>query len=347
MRNKLRVLSIDGGGLRGVIPLKVIEYIEQITEKEIHQTFDVIAGTSTGALLASTLLCPDVESEVGDKRRFDLSTIEKLYISHGKDIFPRSSYLSLRKAKFRKYLKYKYSPDPLDAVLNNYLGESRIADCLRPVFITSFDLRTNSPLYFTTREANLEIDKNILLKKACRATSAAPSYFPSYELSYAGKNCSCIDGGIFMNNPALGVLLEVVLNRDSKYYKLSQPSKSIENIHILSLGTGSSDKIINVDGAKSWGEVKWAKPAIDLAMNVPANVVDQQLQLMYELFGCGSNYLRLNVDIESEYSEMSNSSGQAMDHWIREVKSQIVNNSTAGIKIRSFLDESGVPNMLM
>lgn len=334
---KLRILSIDGGGLRGVIPLQVIEYIEEITGRQIHELFDVIAGTSTGGLLACALLVEDRESIVAGSRKYSIQQIRDIYQKHGKDIFPAPSFLD----NFRSYYRPKFDPTPLERTLATYFGELRIMDCLRPLFITSFDLKRNNPVYFTTREANLEPTSNTLLKEVCRATSAAPTYFPPHQLNYDRERLHCIDGGIFMNNPSLGVLSEVLANADSKYYQV-EFIRGLHQIHLLSISTGTSTETLDLSKIYRWGKAQWARPVIDLAMSGPVGTVHDHLNVLFQLYNRKSNYHRVIINLDDDRTEMTDSSEKSLTYWMEAADSQVRLNRSAALKLRVFLEEAGV-----
>jgi patatin-like phospholipase/acyl hydrolase len=338
---KFRILSIDGGGLRGVIPLQIIRYIEEITGEEIHNSFDLIAGTSTGGLLTCALTFQDADDIEGGQRKYSLDEIEKIYVERGNQIFPSESYFSFKKNPLKKWLYPKYNPTSLDNILGEYFGDARVTNCMKPIFITSYDIHRNKPVFFTTREATLIPERNPKLKDICRATSAAPTYFPSYRFSYDKENIVCVDGGVFMNNPSLGALIEILGNLNYKYYKVKE-RMDLSDIFILSLGTGTSNKVLNSLNSESWGRINWIKPIIDLTTNGPVKVINDQLKTIYEMFGHEDNYLRINIDIEEKYSEMSDARKEVSDYLIRETKSQILMNETLRLKLELLLEGCGI-----
>lgn len=342
-RRKFRILSIDGGGLRGVIPLQIIRHIEKITGEEIHNSFDLIAGTSTGGLLTCALTFQDFENIEGGQRKYSLDKIEEIYVKRGSDIFPREKYFSFKKNPFKKWFYPKYNPSSLNEILNEYFRDARITNCMKPIFITSYDIHRNKPIFFNTREATLIHERNPKLKDICRATSAAPTYFPSYRFSYDKENIVCVDGGVFMNNPSLGALIEVLGNLKYKYYKVNE-NMDLSDIFILSLGTGTSNKLINSSKSEKWGRLNWIKPIIDLTTNGPVKVIHDQLKTIYEMFGQRDNYLRINIDIEEQYSEMSDSRKNVSDYLINETNSQILTNETLRLKLELLLEDSGIIN---
>ncbi|GGE49249.1 patatin-like phospholipase/acyl hydrolase [Pedobacter psychrotolerans] len=339
---KFRILSIDGGGLRGLIPLQVIREIEDITKRPIHKTFDLIAGTSTGGLLTCALSFGDVQSTIGNTRKYSLDQIEDIYLSRGKEIFAKSNHLMNTYNSLRKWVRPEFNPKNLSKILDEYFGDNRITSCLKPIFITSFNIHRNIPIYFTTREATLQEEKNATLHEICRATSAAPTYFPSYSFNYDSENVVCIDGGIVMNNPAIGALIEVLGNSDYKHYKVDDKRIDLKDISILSLGTGRTKKNINSSFSHKWGRKNWIKPIIDISTGGPVKIVHNQINTLFKASNLEKNYFRIDIDIDEKYSEMSDSNPDTLNYLLNQAKSQITNNHTLKTKLEIFLKENGI-----
>lgn len=342
-KRNFRILSIDGGGIRGVVPLQVIRYIESVTNQEIHKSFDLIAGTSTGGILSSALALQDTQNIEANKRKYSIDELERIYRERGKEIFPIPSNL-LKKGyiHLRKWLKPQFDPSNLNRVLSDYFGNHRITSCLKPIFIASYDIHRNRPMIFTFREASMMPDRNATLIEISRATSAAPTYFPTYSLNFASERITCIDGGIYMNNPSLGALVEVLGNPDYKHYRLDDKPVKLENISILSIGTGYSNSLIDSNRAKNWGRLKWIKPVIELSTNGPVKVTHIQLETIFKSFNLDNNYMRIDIHIEKEYSEMSDSKDTTINYLIDETNSQVLNNATLKLKLNTFLKNAGI-----
>ncbi len=146
-----------------------------------------------------------------------------------------------------------------------------------------------------------------------------------------------------MNNPSIGALIEVLGNSDYKHYKLkNERTPQLKDISILSLGTGRANKRLNSTDSKKWGRLNWIKPLIDISTGGPVKIAHQQIQTIFNSSGLDNNYLRIDIDIEEEYSEMSDSRETTIKYLLDETKSQIINNHTLLYKLKLFLDESGI-----
>ena len=167
----MRVLSIDGGGIRGIIPALVLAEIERRSQKRVFELFDLIAGTSTGGILACALCAPDplpAEQLVG------------LYEEEGPHIFDRSVWQRIRSAE--GLLDEKYSADALDRALERFLSDKRLADTKPDLLVPAYNMGEPGPYFFKSRKAREE-GEDFPLSVVARATSAAPTYFEPSQLN--------------------------------------------------------------------------------------------------------------------------------------------------------------------
>ena len=322
---KFRILAIDGGGLRGIVPVNILKKFLEITGKPIWQCFDLIAGTSTGGLIACALTIPKAGAR---EAKYDLDYIMNIYMQRGKEIFPPRNWLSQKLGVINDASNPKYGTKGVEKVFSDVLGQSRMNDCLTNIMLTCYDLNNNGPLFFKSRASRKNTAQNALLYDICRATSAAPTYLPAYEFDYPKdqeiSHRICIDGGVYINNPSMGALSEF-----SKYYKDYIPEMSNESdisyddVHVLSVGTGTHSGSLTSNKAKSGGLLFWAQKISDLMMRGVNRTTDYEMVEMMMT----KNYLRLSIDIPDEkYSEMDNASSDTLNYILNQTKSQISEN---------------------
>lgn len=323
---KFRILSIDGGGLRGVVPLTILKQVEVITGKPISESFDLIAGTSTGGLITCALTIKDPLNPT--KPLYTLDDIMNVYIHRGHEIFPERSALGASIDKVKDILEPKYGTDGIAKVFSDVVKNNRLTDVLTNILVSSYDLTNNAPLFFKSRIGRMYPAQNALLYDIARATSAGPTYLPSYEFNYPGDgenpNRNCIDGGVFVNNPSMAALSE--FSRFFKYYLPDTAEDDIDynNVFVLSVGTGSyTDKISEAD-SKHKGELFWASHISDIMMRGVNMSTDYS---MNEMMVTG-NYLHISIKIDTEkHSEMDNSSAETTSYLIQATNDQVVNNA--------------------
>jgi patatin-like phospholipase/acyl hydrolase len=285
-----RVLCIDGGGIRGIIPALILAEIEERTQKPISQLFDYIAGTSTGGILSLGLVMPNAEG----RPRYSAKDLVGLYQEKGANIFSVDAWKSISSGG--GILDEKYSQVGIENTLQQYFGKTTLKDALTEVMVTSYDLETRRPYFFKSNKAKQDPRRNHLFWQAARATSAAPTYFEPFKLETDDELMyfSLVDGGVFANNPAMCAYAEVM--RMAKNNKL----------FVVSLGTGEmSAQSISHDKAKDWGVAQWIKPLIDIMMDGNSDTVDYQLQQIIAADD-DSEYYRLQAKLTKESSEMDN-----------------------------------------
>lgn len=287
-----RVLSIDGGGIRGVIPAVLLQHLEQATGKAISELFDLIIGTSTGGILAAGLTVP----RANGSPKLAAEDMLDLYVERGAEIFRRSFWDGVTSAG--GMLDEQYSEKPLERLLKQYLGDATLTDCIKPVVITSYDIERREPYFFKSRRAEESVDRNHFLRDAARATSAAPTYFePAVIKSMATRPTRrvLVDGGVFVNNPALAGFSEAV-----------SIGQRPEEIIVVSLGTGVATRAIPYEKAKDWGALGWIRPLISVMMDGQADAADFHLrQLMPdEEMGAAQRYFRFDTELELALDDM-------------------------------------------
>lgn len=308
-KKKIRILSLDGGGIRGIIPGIVLSYLEDELKKRtrnprasIGQYFDFVAGTSTGGILSLLYLCPDKNENF----RYGAREALGLYVSLAENIFE----LSLQKQiqSLAGIIDEKYSEVELENALDRYLNTIKLSQALKPCLITSYDIQNRKSFFFTSADAESHVH-DFLMKDVARATSAAPTYFEAARIkSVFGSPYSLVDGGVFANNPALCAYAEVrgidfskVLNNKKK------PDKpSAKDMLIVSIGTGTVKRPYTYKEFKDAGVIKWIKPLIDIMMSGNAETVDFQLKKIFETLSqedC-KDYYRIQPKLINSNPEM-------------------------------------------
>ncbi|XP_034569380.1 patatin-like protein 1 [Setaria viridis] len=213
----LTVLSIDGGGIRGLIPATILARLEaQLQENDgpdarIADYFDVIAGTSTGGLIASMLAAPGKDN----RPLFAAKDISKFYRENGPKIFPQKGgwVPSLVQEAWNKLRGGpKYDGKFLHDKIGSLLGDTKAADTLSNLVVPAFDVKRMQPILLNSFEAEREAHKNARLADVCIATSAAPTYLPAHSFdtrrSDGGRphEFQLVDGGVAANNPTMAAM---------------------------------------------------------------------------------------------------------------------------------------------
>ena len=175
-----KVLSIDGGGIRGIIPAMVLAEIERRTGKLTSEVFDLVAGTSTGGILALGLTKPGQ----GGKAQYSAETLIELYETEGEKIFARPGWHQI--LSVGGVADAKYPLKGIEEVAKKYFKDVHLAEALTEVLVTAYEIERRGPWFFKRRHArdkNREGD-NFLMRDVARATSAAPTYFEPLQLEW-------------------------------------------------------------------------------------------------------------------------------------------------------------------
>lgn len=263
---RLRILSIDGGGIRGLIPATVLASVERRTARPVAETFDLIAGTSTGGILALALTMPD---ENGGPA-YSASELVDLYLREGPSIFSRSIWRRIR--SIDGLVDEKYSSDGLEDAFDDYFGRARLRDALCDVIVTAYEIERRATFFFKSRKARLDPADDFSLREAAHATSAAPTYFEPVRLERTDGPLTLVDGGVFAVNPAMCAYAEA-LGRDVPQARAGGAA----DVLMLSLGTGELTRPLPWSKARNWGLVGWARPILDVVFDGVSDATDYQL----------------------------------------------------------------------
>lgn len=277
----IKVLSIDGGGIRGIIPAVILDALHQRVGKEPWQTYDLIAGTSTGGIIAV-----GIGTGCNNGKPYSSRQLVDLYVQNGAGIFQKS-FLEGVKEVFCP----KYSPEGLEKVLKESFGDTEFRSAFTPLLVSSYDLKSQLPFFFKSHKIAKDPGYNWPVWQIARATSAAPTFFPPLHLVQDKQDYALVDGGVFVNNPAMAAYVEA----RRLYRQASQ-------IILVSVGTGDRQDKINYAQAKNWGLLGWAKHIVPVLMDSVSEAVDYELNSLPEC-----TYYRLQVEnLPQDAAEMDN-----------------------------------------
>lgn len=288
---KMKILSLDGGGVRGYLTAMILENVEKLlnhrdgSNKPLGEYFDLIAGTSTGAIIGGLLAVGKSASEV-----------KKIYEEDIKEIFSREmeNYKYLDFFPFNIF-KTKYKQNKLVERAEHHFKDLTFEfgkDIKTHLLITSVDITTMTPrLHKSSYNHKNKPREDELLSNAIIASASAPSYFPVKEkLKYSSH---LIDGGIVANNPSLVALIDS--------FSFSEHENK-DDIVLLSVGTGKVCEIpYDIEPLKDTS-IKWliqngSKPLIEILMNSQAALAEFQTNFLMEKFGCKNQYKRINPNL--------------------------------------------------
>ena len=294
MKKVVRVLSIDGGGVRGIIPAVVLAEIEKRTGRSISSLFDLISGTSTGGIIALGLTVPNEK----DEPRYKAQDIVEFYESRLSKIFKRSLYRRL--FYFIDFFRPKYSAKGFESNVESLVGKAKLSDALTEVLIPSYEIEKRETIFFKSRKVKNDTQNDYYMKDVARATSAAPTFFPAAKI-YSTNSSSklfCVDGSTFASDPAM-----------CAYAEAKSMYPEMESVILVSLGTGSYSKPIAYKSAKKWGALAWTIPMINILFDGMPDTVEYQLKKILNVQMQHQQYFfRLQVELDATNDAIDNAS---------------------------------------
>lgn len=297
MKKVFKILSIDGGGIKGLYSASILAKFEEKFNCKTSDHFDMICGTSTGGLIALAL-----------SLKIPAKDICKFYEDKGELIFPKNKK---KKIPFFGTIDYgflkqiakggKYSDKGLKAALIEIFGDKQIKDCNNLLCIPSYSITEAKPkvFKFDHKKGDLSRDNEAPIIDIALATSAAPTYFPLAESEFY-NNEQFIDGGVWANNPTLVGLLEAL-----NYFVGSDKSKEYNSIEILSLSS------LTITGGKKTGLKRersfkdWGAELFETSMNGQSYFTDFFLSKITEIYNVDIKYLRIpSMSIATEQESL-------------------------------------------
>lgn len=329
-KTKFRILSIDGGGIRGIIPAKVLMELERELQKEepgkkLYEHFNLICGTSTGAILAIAISLGIPAAE-----------LVNFYKIHAKVIFPKW-YLKILPRKSRAFITTVYSNKALRRKLKEIFSKANggipplLNDLKVNVCIPTFNGNDGEINVLKTRHIKEYVrDYKLPAHEVALSSASAPIYFPPNSFSFdnefgSGKNVNMIDGGIFANNPSLIGILEAT----------EKLGFSFSEISLLSIGTGKGKHVIK----SSWKPKDiwyWLLPKprlLDIILDSQAQITEQYISFLKRLCSRTDDdfdYLRIQYNMGGDMIDL-NASGKKDLERLEAIGDELAKNNLIDI----------------
>jgi uncharacterized protein len=312
----IKILSIDGGGIRGIIPALIMADIEQRTGKPISELFDYIAGTSTGGVLALGV----TKAGVDGKPQYTAADGARLYREEGGRIFSRSVWHRIRSVG--SAIEECYPADGVQTVLKEYFGDARLKDALTSIIIPSYEIERRIPWFFRSERAKTRPDYDFPITQVARATSAAPTYFEPCKIDTPeGTNYyALVDGGVFANNPTMCAYVDA---------KIAHPKA---DFLVVSLGTGGLTRPYQYEEVCGWGMLRWVQPVINILMQGVSETVGFQMQQVLPDRDDGrKHYYRFQASLVEGNDDLDDASRTNM-RVLQLVAERLISDNDAALK---------------
>ncbi|MDE0302690.1 MAG: CBASS cGAMP-activated phospholipase [Gammaproteobacteria bacterium] len=266
---RFNILALSGGGFRGLFTATVLTRLEEQIGRPVARCFNLICGSSVGGIIGMALALEIPADE-----------IRRLFESNGNHLFQGRGWIpQLRDRLGLPDRRAKYSNAKLKELVCELFGKKTLEDSMRRLLITSVNFSTGRPQFFKTpHHPELRVDAKLLMSEVAMATSAAPVFFPAYQME--GSGSAYVDGGLAGNAPGLfGV-------HEAKHF-LGQSDKDIQ---LLSIGTAGGLCCLDARNSLDMGAMRWREHVVLLTLSAQESVADSML--CHEL---GDRYLKIDV----------------------------------------------------
>jgi len=279
------ILAIDGGGIRGIIPALLLQEIEKRTTLHIPDLFDVIAGSSTGGIVAATVSIPYKQTKTP---KYTTKDIVNFYYEFGEEIFKRSLWYKIKSGW--GLWGPKYPSTGIVNTVDRLIGNIKISDILTNIVITSYDLEKAEPYIISSFNPD---HQDAYLYDAIRGTTSVPSYFSPYRTTINNRVLSLVDGSAFAINPSLWGYVESV--------------KDGEEVLMVSLGTGETNLNFSYTESKKWGILQWllTLKGVEMVFDGMADSVCQSVKKAISQHKRGK-YYRLQLKLPKHLAKFDN-----------------------------------------
>lgn len=336
----VKILSLNGGGVRGLFTINVLAEIERIIEQKsgqadvkIGEYFDLITGTSIGGILALGLAAGKSAQE-----------LEKVFREQAPLIFPPSrSWMKKCRAAFSS----RYRSQPLFNAVASMIGtDTTFNDLNRRVMIPTVNLSTGKPQFFKTpHNPMFNRDGRLTLLDAAMATSAAPTYFAPHHC--AALDAYFADGGLVANNPSFIALLEVFQDMANDF-----PDATVSDVKILNIGTLGEEYTVSpaaLETTRNNGYLGlWGLGERLVLTTMTANQQLHKAMLERELrrHGASDNYVYLDDTVPNEAASditLDNASASSLRNLASRGKQLATNEFTKNIRLQTFFEHPTAP----
>lgn len=259
-----RILSIDGGGIKGVFPASFLATLEDSLGRPVGDYFDLIVGTSTGGIIA-----------LGLGLGLDARMLLEFYANHGPRIFRGNRFLRC----IRRLGVSKYSSDPLRSALTEVFGDRKLGESRKRLVIPSLNLDSGEVhLWKTSHHPSLERDYKVSVVDVALSTAAAPTYFKTHR---GAAGTPLLDGGMWANNPVAVALVECV----------GVLQWNVAEVRVLSLGCTTTPLDVNLGRSYGLGAGYWGLKIADVFMTAQSS---SAVGMAQHLIGDRKNLFRIS-----------------------------------------------------
>lgn len=321
---KVRILSLDGGGVRGIIPAVILEHIEEqiieITKNpdaRISDYLDFCAGTSTGSIIAAMINVPLPNG----RPAYKMSDIVNSYMTLTDKVFKKSLWQNIKTVW--GLLHPKYTSKEINEELAIVLKDWTMDDMINPCAFQAYDIYKRRPNIYTSADLDMKY-ANYKVKHIVKGSTSIPAFFKPTFFKTNDDVDTLVDGGLFANNPSLVSYIEA-----GKTPSILANFKKVtpKNTLLLSFGTGQADLThYSYKKTKRWGMVRWLIPILNIVLQGMSEVTTYETIKLFEASNAKKNYIRINPEIKLGKASGTDASKVNMENLMQDAKLYIDEN---------------------
>lgn len=328
-KKPFRICSINGGGIRGILPSLILVRLEEITGKHSTELFDLFIGTSTGALVAAILNTP---SKKDSEHPWKYTAKDLL------DVYVKEAIYTFQSSMWRKVTSMNGITGPLyytknrDERFNVWLGDVRLKETLKDVVFTSFEMCTKSPVLFKTFKAKSDEKDDHSLQDVVKSATAAPTVWDPHEFDK-----KVFHDALYAKSPAMYGVVEALQNYDA----------DLGNIQILSLGTGFVKSQLEAKKITKSG-MSFLSEVVNSTINAHTKDISHMIETIFKSFEKstgkkGSTIVELDVELTDSRMTICDVSKENIEYLLNTGRQYIIDNDD---KIRKFAEMLIFPEKL-
>lgn len=301
MKN-LNILSINGGGIRGLIALQQLVKLEEICGVKLNEKFHLISGTSTGGIIAVMLAIGKSPKE-----------LLKIYTEHGDKIFEK------RFLRFGIFTA-KYGSTYFEKLIESYVGNMRLSDLSNDITIPAYNASKEELVLFKSKKARENSSHDFYLRDVIRATASAPSFFKAHKID----GDYYIDGGMIINNPAQITFTEA--------RKLNKVLPEPQRINCIAFSTGTIKDPLT-ENKVSAGMLGWASPSVNMLLKNQDKVTHYFLTEMFQEEN--GLYMRCDSFVDKSDGSIDNARRENINNMLKDGETSAWRNKTMMVEFHN------------
>lgn len=320
------ILSLDGGGIRGVVPAAILDYLEKKIQEiqkdhriRIGNLVDLVAGTSTGSIVGSMMILPCEKNP--NRPKHTMQEIVEMYVEMGPEVFKKHKGHSIK--TLWGLIGPKFPASNIEGPLLRMEDHIKLGDLVKPCLFTGYDIDKRRVNIYTNKDKNQKY-ANYYVKDIVRGSTAIPAYFPPAYFRDGIDIHTIVDGGVFANNPSMVAYIEA---SKTLFDFEGTEDLSPHDMIVISLGTGRSNKkSFPYNKSKRFGMVQWLMPVLDVMLSGSCDVVDYEMKKLFQVYDRPDNYIRINPPLNYSTSPSTDASKENITNLLKDVKEYIEEN---------------------